>query len=307
MMMVAMLSVGFVSCGGDDDDGFPNWPEDEPGVPPSGGGGGGIPSQPHNFNAVNADGVTIYYKFTDNNTAVEVWRDTGLTASYRGKVVIPSTVTHNGETYAVTAIGEWAFSNCSDLTEITIPNSVTSIGNSAFQYCSQFEYITIEDGETTLSMGENEYISLMGGGGYNVFVNRLFIDCPIKTLYLGRNCSYSESFPPFAGAPVKELTIGNSVTEIGAGAFAGFAGLESVTIPNSVTKIGAGAFAGCESLSTLYSLNTTPPKVGYESFPYPYNFLVFVPQEALEAYRKAEGWSLFWNLFGFDPTELKLR
>ena len=245
MMMVAMLSVGFVSCGGDDDDGFPNWP-DAPGGPPSGGGWG---IQPHDFKAVNADGVTIYYKFTDNNTAVEVWRDRGLEASYRGKVVIPSSVTHNGKTYAVIAIGEGAFSCCSDLTEITIPNSVMSIGRSAFYYCRKLESVTIP----------------------------------------------------------------NSVTKIGEVAFVE-CGLESVTIGNSVAEIGDYAFAECKSLYTLYSLNTTPPNVHSLAFYTANNYdgcyeriRVFVPQEALEAYRKAGVWKDFRYLRGFDPTELKLR
>jgi hypothetical protein len=35
----------------------------------------------------------------------------------------------------VTSIGNSAFSECSSLTYITIPNSVTSIGNSAFSGC----------------------------------------------------------------------------------------------------------------------------------------------------------------------------
>jgi len=36
----------------------------------------------------------------------------------------------------VTRIGEWAFTGCSGLTSITIPESVTSIGSSAFYNCS---------------------------------------------------------------------------------------------------------------------------------------------------------------------------
>ena len=56
-------------------------------------------------------------------------------ASYRGEVVIPESVEHQGTTYIVTSIGENAFTYCSGLTSVTIPNSVTSIGEEAFRDC----------------------------------------------------------------------------------------------------------------------------------------------------------------------------
>ena len=52
-----------------------------------------------------------------------------------GELVIPSSITVEGLEYTVISIGERAFSICSGLTSITIPNSVTSIGNGAFSVC----------------------------------------------------------------------------------------------------------------------------------------------------------------------------
>ena len=43
---------------------------------------------------------------------------------------------------SVTSIGNWAFSGCSSLTNITIPEGVTSIGNYAFERCSSLTNIT---------------------------------------------------------------------------------------------------------------------------------------------------------------------
>ena len=65
----------------------------------------------------------IYYNI-DCSNAIVTFGDN----EYRGSVTIPATVTYNGTTYPVTAIGYKAFSNCIYLSDINIPNSVTSIG-----------------------------------------------------------------------------------------------------------------------------------------------------------------------------------
>ena len=79
----------------------------------------------------------IYYNIDGNNVAVTYKSYTNHTyySDYAGDVTIPTTVTYNDMTYNVTAIGSCAFSNCSDLTNVTIPNSVSSIGSGAFYQC----------------------------------------------------------------------------------------------------------------------------------------------------------------------------
>jgi len=69
---------------------------------------------------------------------------------YTGKAEIPESVTYNGNTYSVTSIGDHAFSGCTGLTSITIPNSVTSIGGHAFFECTGLTSITISNSVTSI-------------------------------------------------------------------------------------------------------------------------------------------------------------
>lgn len=62
---------------------------------------------------------------------------------YTGSIVIPESVTYAGETYSVTSIGQCAFSGCSGLTSVIIPNSVKNIYTEAFKDCTSLTAISL--------------------------------------------------------------------------------------------------------------------------------------------------------------------
>ncbi|MBQ7062149.1 MAG: T9SS type A sorting domain-containing protein [Bacteroidales bacterium] len=78
------------------------------------------------FTESNADGVEIQYTVTENDEVKVVSND------YSGRVVVPATVSHEGTTYTVTAVGMGAFQNRSELIFVSLPATVISLGNLAF-------------------------------------------------------------------------------------------------------------------------------------------------------------------------------
>ena len=101
---------------------------------------------------VKIDG--IYYNIISEGKTAEV---TSREDRYAGDVVIPSSITVEGQEYTVTSIGGAAFQACRGLTSITIPNSVTSIGNHAFNGCSGLTSITIPNSVTSIGGCALEY------------------------------------------------------------------------------------------------------------------------------------------------------
>ena len=190
------------------------------------------------FSAVCESGQTLYYNITSNTEpyTVEVVRDGNNQQT--GDLIIPETVVYNNITYYVTSIYT-AFSYCSELTSVVIPNTVTNIGNSAFYMCS---------GLTSVTFGNS--VENIGTIAFEDCYNLRSITLPNSLT----NIDYG-AFQGCSGL-TGTLTIPDSVTSIGRYAFGNCRGLTgTLIIPASVTFIGEGAFTGCSGLTglTIYS------------------------------------------------------
>ena len=89
------------------------------------------------FQSVLPSGDTIYLKCNTEASTVTVWPRTPYCANrLKGSAILPSTVTHDGQEYHITAIGAKAFYRNLNLSKMTLPDGVLSIGNNAFLGCT---------------------------------------------------------------------------------------------------------------------------------------------------------------------------
>ena len=161
------------------------------------------------------------------NGTVEVGRNQS-----RGNITIPATIVHNGQTYTVTSIGDYAFVSCY-ITSVNIPDSVTSIGNYAFSYCTDLTSVYIPDSVTSI-----------GNSAFSVCSGLTSVDIPDGVTTIGEY-AFESCYS------LTSITIPDSVTSIGDFAFSTCDGLTSVTIPDGVTSIGNYAFSDCTDLTSV--------------------------------------------------------
>ncbi len=202
----------------------------------------------NNNTLIDSDSITWEYGITVNgiNYAVNESGAKVIESNASGKVVIPSSITHNSKTYPVVCIGYKAFYNCFDLTSITIPESVTTIERYAFSNCDGLTSITIPKSITSIE----KYTFISCSNLTNVTI-------PESVTSIGEYA--------FSGCiSLTNVTIPKNVTTIENNAFRNCDSLSSIIIPNSVERVGERVFCYCYNI-TIYCEAESEP-MGWDNY-----------------------------------------
>ncbi len=196
--------------------------------------------------------------------------------------VIPATISHNGNSFAVTEIadnafqgtkitsvvipegityiGSYAFQNAKGINSVAIPASVSIIGQNAFQYC---------EGLTSITFAEGSKLSAINSHTFNNCIN------------------------------VTEFAIPEGVNSLGQWSLESMKSLTTLTLPSTLTRLNGGALARCASLTTLKVNAVNPPAVDNANVFDGVNVGecdLIVPESSVSAYKKAQYWNEFGNM-----------
>ena len=213
---------------------------------------------------------------------------------------------------SLSTIGDAAFDCCYSLPEIFIPKSISSIGQGAFNQCTALSILGFEDGKNPLSLGRNS-------------ANKgLFYDCPLDSVYIGRELSYQNTeaygYSPFYRSPTLRsivisdvpskietnefygctnlyyVLIGNGAQSIGDYAFSGCSAIDYFRFGSQVKTIGAEAFSDCVAMTRLYTYCQQPPICGASALEDidKWSCTLYIPDGTLAAYIAADQWKDFF-------------
>ena len=152
----------------------------------------------------------------------------------------------------LTTIRYGAFQNCTALKQITLPESMTFIEGGAFQNCSALSSILVPQNVTYLGASAFSGCTSLTSATLPQAITRissgLFENCSSLTTVQASSALTSIGSRAFAEtSALSSFTFPQTLTAVGAESFTG-SGIVTANLPQSVTYLGAGAFADCTKL-----------------------------------------------------------
>ena len=203
---------------------------------------------------------------------------------------------------------------CSKAKKIVIPSSVTKIQDDAFDGC-HYEELIFENGDTPIELGIHVYedwslkkieYCVM----HNYSLKNLYIGRDIKLAQVGSqgstNYDYVHGF--YNLSSLKNVTIGENVTELPNHLFRDCNGIEKIVLPKKLSNLN-GALVGCTGIMDITCQSTIPPSVTSSSFTNNQylNAAVQVTEDAYDTYKANEVWGQFWGLTKTSSSEIETK
>ena len=213
----------------------------------------------HDFEAVNQDGKTIYYKILSQTTCAITYKTDAQTTSagafdeYTDTIRVPATAVNpaDGVERAVTNLGVSAFYNTS-VRYISLPEGLTTI-DGTITFADQLSYLSIPSTLTTITGG---YLTTNLKGLETLVWNAAnYINTTGSPLF-----SSTSTYTSYTG--LRRIEFGKQVQMIPANFARNLYSLNTVVIPQNVMVIGADAFTNCDNLYEVYNLGQMPIAVG---------------------------------------------
>ena len=234
---------------------------------------------------------------------------------------------------SLTTIPSYSFQGYTALAKVTIPedNAITAIGNDAFRGTTAMDVDIVfpslteigqrafdASGIRSLSCPELLTIATQrdARGTFQACINLKHIDMP-KVTYIGgrafQGCSSlgegeDLSLPMLSSevgmaafrytlyervVDLGSITSTQSAANLGEGAFANMPNLKFIKFPSTVTSLGRNTCYGCTALETVVCEAVTPPSFNAVFDSTNSTFIIYVPDESVEAYKAASGWSTY--------------
>ena len=194
---------------------------------------------------------------------------------YEGTIVIPNAVKQSddefADAYKVVAIDDFAFKGNPTLKKVVLPMTIESIGNGAFEECGQLTQIDIPEGSLS-RFGESVFAysglkSIKLPEGITELPRFTFRECRDLEQVILPNTLMKIGISAFIYCQsLKSIELPKRLREIDLSCFA-YCGLLSVTLPDKVVVIPVSAFQGCSDLEQVHlSPYTTTIKFGAFSY-----------------------------------------